>query len=185
MRKLHLLGCSFFYAVDGSGGCKLLVHQCLFPMRPTLMLLLLLAACQQPDVANTKVITYEQDIPHHRKTVNPNPVAAYEAVLPSKSTFRVSVFQTSLVHQFRMKLEHVNEVFWDTLRIPAFNSDPQVRIEKGKTASECVVGFLNKEGRFMPHKKVFTEGANLQVKVLQRYGVTTTQVKSDSFTLRP
>lgn len=123
--------------------------------------------------SQTAVVSVDS-IPAERSSIRKEEVASY-----SKKTddplndfyFSVKLYETKYTQRFLMKLTYETLQVSDTISIPYLNIWPNVKIEKGASGLECIVGFLDQQQQFRPYKKVFVENEKLRVKTLHFYRV--------------
>ena len=123
--------------------------------------------------SQTAVVSVDS-IPSERTSIKKEAVASY-----SKKTddplndfyFSVKLYETKYTQRFLMKLTYETLQVSDTISIPYLNIWPNVKIEKGASGLECIVGFLDQQQQFRPYKKVFVENEKLRVKTLHFYRV--------------
>lgn len=132
-----------------------------------------LFSCGQKDSADSasKEITNDT-IPLVRQNISPSAVADYSEKVKDPLNdwrFAVTLYETDATFRFLMKIEYETMNETDTITIPNFGIQPKVAIQKGESPLSCIVGFEDKEGNFMPYKKVFAENNKLRIKTIQHY----------------
>ncbi len=105
-------------------------------------------------------------------------VASYEQIVPNdlnKWFFKVNLYETKQRFTYKMKLEYEEIHGDDSIIFPNLGEDPKPAIKKGSKDMECIIGFLNTDGKFMPYKKVAIVNDNMKVTVVASYAVTVKQ----------
>ena len=143
-------------------------------------------SCSNPDNADTKIgvikdspVTVKtESIPTTRATVSKKPVAFFYKKVPDDLNdwhFSVDVYETKETFHYLVKMQYEELVATDTLKIPNFGIQPKIEIHEGKDKYACIIGFLDKENKFLEYKLVSVKDDNLKVTVLHHYAVTTYQ----------
>ena len=141
--------------------------------RTTFLFIIQLAtACQSKisqDSANAGTI------PELRQTVKKEPVAEYREKVDNKINdwyFSVQLLETSRTFYYLIKMQYEEVRGEDTLRIPDFGTDPRPGIRKGKEPYSCIIGFLDKENKFLEYKEVSVRnGKDLILTTINHYTV--------------
>lgn len=112
--------------------------------------------------------------PEERKEVSKQAVASYKEKLDNPLNewyFSVQLFETPKSFHYKMLLQYEEIRGVDTLKLPNFGLEPKPEIRKGPDPFSCIVGFLDKEGKFRAYKKVYVVNGGLKVTTIKRYGV--------------
>lgn len=146
------------------------------------------AACNSGESANNQpategdekpvIINPAKAIPEFRKEIRSEAIAAYKEKTDDPLNdwyFRVSLFETSRTFHYLMKLEFEEIRGIDTLKLPNFGTLPKPVIQKGPDKYSCIVGFLDKDGKFREYKKVYVKNNSLKVTSIKHYSVATYQ----------
>lgn len=128
---------------------------------------------------SAKVVTNDT-ILKTRKTVDPKPVASFSKKVPDELNdwkFSVNVYETKETFHYLMKMQYMELVAEDTLKIPNLGIEPEVEIKPGKGEYACIIGFLDKQNQFKEYKEVSAKDGKLKLHILRRYAVATYQEK--------
>lgn len=143
------------------------------------LLILGITACNtNPGSGSTTDTTYSNPsakIDLARANPKTEAVASYEQPVPNdlnKWFFRVHLYETDKRFTYKMKLEYEEIKGDDKITFPNLGVDPKPVIQKGTKDMECIIGFLNADGKFMPYKKVYIVDDNLKVTTVASYAVT-------------
>lgn len=155
-----------------------------------LVFLILIGACNQPDVTgkpneNAIVVISNDTIPETRTIVKKLPVAEFQVHIPdelNKWRFAVSAFETPKTFQFVLHMHYKEISVADTLKIPNFGIQPTVVIHKDNVPLSCIIGFLDKKGQFRAYKKAFVLNEQMKLVTLNSYytGIYRTKLKTPS-----
>lgn len=124
----------------------------------------------------TKTIARADTISTIRNVVDPTAVASYSKKIPDDLNdwkFAVNVYETRETFHYLMKVQYEELKVTDTLKIPNFGIAPKIEIHPGPDDYSCIVGFLDKDKKFLEYKLVTAAGGDLKIKVLHHYAVTT------------
>ena len=122
--------------------------------------------------SNQKPLTIT--IPEYRDSVSKKPVAEYQEKVNNPLNewyFSVKVYETPKTFHYLVKLKYEEIEGGDTLKLPNFGTFPKPVIEKGKDQYSCIIGFLDKEGKFREYKKVYVVANHLKITTLKHYAV--------------
>jgi hypothetical protein len=118
-------------------------------------------------------------IPEFRKTVKKEPIAEYREKVNDKINdwyFSVQLLETSKTFNYLIKMQYEEVRGEDTIKIPDFGIEPKLEIRKGKEPYSCIIGFLDKENRFMEYKEVSVQnGTDLKLTTIKHYTVVNEQ----------
>jgi hypothetical protein len=112
--------------------------------------------------------------------VNPKPVASFAKKVPDELNdwkFAVNIYETKETFYFLMKMQYMELMAEDTLKIPNFGIAPKIEVKAGKDSYSCIIGFLDKQNVFKEYKLVTAKDGNLSVKILHRYASVAYEVK--------
>lgn len=126
------------------------------------------------DTGLAKSVTY----PEERKEVRKAAVATYKERVDNPLNewyFSVQLFETPHSFHYNMLLQYEEIRGVDTLKLPNFGLEPKPEIRKGPDPFSCIIGFLDKEGKFREYKKVYVVNGALKVTAIKHYGVSTTK----------
>ena len=126
------------------------------------------------------VATNTATIPTERAVVSKKAIASFYKKVPDDLNdwhFSVDVYETKETFHYLMKMQYKELLAEDTLKIPNFGIEPKIEIHEGKDKYACILGFLDKENKFLEYKQVSVKDDNLKVTVLHRYAVSTYQSK--------
>ncbi|HRH51135.1 MAG TPA: hypothetical protein PLP23_20460 [Panacibacter sp.] len=145
------------------------------------------AACNTQNTPGTEdkkdsaaIITNTATIPTERAVVSKKAIASFYKKVPDDLNdwhFSVDVYETKETFHYLMKMQYKELLAEDTLKIPNFGIEPKIEIHEGKDKYACILGFLDKENKFLEYKQVSVKDDNLKVTVLHRYAVSTYQSK--------
>lgn len=114
-------------------------------------------------------------IPEIRQTVKKAPIAEYREKVNDKINdwyFSVQLLETSKTFYYLIKMQYEEVKGEDTLKIPDFGIDPKPEIRKGKEPYSCIIGFLDKENKFLEYKEVSVKnGKDLKLTTINHYTV--------------
>jgi hypothetical protein len=114
-------------------------------------------------------------IPEYRKTIRKEPVAEYREKVNNSINdwyFSVQLLETSRTFSYLIRMQYEEVRGEDTLKIPDFGVAPKPEIHKGKTPYSCIIGFLDKENKFLEYKEVSVKNGNeLKLTTLNHYSV--------------
>jgi hypothetical protein len=117
-------------------------------------------------------------IPEDRKEIKKEPVAEYREKTDDPLNdwyFTVRLYETPKTFEYRLTMQFEEIRGEDTLRLPDFGIMPKPVLQKGKDKYSCIIGFLDKENKFLEYKKVYVkEGRQLKLVTLRLYSVTAT-----------
>ena len=119
-------------------------------------------------------------IPTERTVVSQKPIASFYKKVPDELNdwhFSVEVYETKETFHYLMKMQYEELIAEDTLNIPNFGIEPKIEIHEDKDKYACIIGFLDKENKFLEYKQVSVKDNNLKVTVLHHYAVSTYQSK--------
>lgn len=146
------------------------------------LLFLGVTACStNPATVTTTDTTYSNPaskIDLNRFNPKSESVANYEQKVPNdlnKWFFRVDLYETDKRFTYKMKLEYEEIHGDDSITFPNLGVDPKPVIQRGANNMECIIGFLNTDGKFMPYKKVAIVNDNMKVTTVASYAVTIKQ----------
>ena len=126
------------------------------------------------DTGLAKPVTY----PEERKEIRKAAVATYKERVDNPLNewyFSVQLFETPHSFHYKMLLQYEEIRGVDTLKLPNFGLEPKPEIRKGPDPFSCIIGFLDKEGKFREYKKVYVVNGALKVTAIKHYGVSTTK----------
>ena len=130
-------------------------------------------AQQQSAESNAKPLTIT--IPEYRDSVSKRPVAEHREKVDNPLNdwyFSVKLYETPKTFHYLVKLKFEEVEGQDTLKLPNFGTLPKPVIEKGNDRYSCIIGFLDKEGKFREYKKVHVEANRLKLTTLKHYAVS-------------
>lgn len=140
-------------------------------------ILFLLVACQQnpgeEETTSSTVLTTEM-LESERDQVKTAPVAIFDEPIGDGLNdwhFTAKLFETKKRFRYLLDMRYQEITASDTIRFPNFGMEPQPKIQKGENKLECILGFLDKEGKFREYVKVFVEDGELRLKTLKHYAV--------------
>lgn len=120
--------------------------------------------------------TPSETIPEDRREVKKEPVAEYKEKTDDPLNdwyFTVRLYETPKTFEYRLTMQFEEIRGTDTLRLPNFGIMPKPVLQKGKEKYSCIIGFLDKDNKFLEYKKVYVkEGRQLKLVTLRVYSVT-------------
>jgi len=149
-----------------------------FRSLPILAALFALASCnqhqsQEPETKTTSERSSEI-ISEERDNVQSAAVAAYEEKLDDALNdwrFSAKLFETKERFRYLLKMQYQEMAVTDTIKFPNFGMEPQPKIQKGQNKYECIIGFLDRDGKFREYVKVFVDDEQLRLKTLKHYSI--------------
>jgi len=145
------------------------------------------AACNTQNTPGTEaekdsaaIITNSATIPTERAVISQKAIASFYKKVPDDLNdwhFSVDVYETKETFHYLMKMQYKELIAEDTLKIPNFGIEPKIEIHEGKDKYACIIGFLDKENKFLEYKKVSVKDDNLKVTILHHYAVSTYESK--------
>jgi len=121
-----------------------------------------------------------KEIPETRDSVKTEPVAFFRERTENPLNewyFSVKLYETKKTFHYLIKLQFEEIIGTDTLRLPNFAITPKPVILKGNEKYSCIIGFLDKDGKFREYKKVYVKNNSLKITALRHYAVTTRERK--------
>lgn len=160
---------------------------------PALVASVVFVACQEtnPSEASTggsstdsnateeKIQNPRQSIASIRKIVKPDAIDSYSKKVPDSLndwSFTVDAFETKSTFNYLLKIKYKEIRVSDSIQLPNFGVEPQLKLTAGKEAFSCLVGFVDKKGTFRDMRKIFIENDQLRIKSTHHYKVTAYQV---------
>ena len=153
-----------------------------------ILFIIIICSCNNPDNTrkimdvskDSSVVVTTKSIPVTREIVSKKPVASFYKKVPDDLNdwhFSVSVYETKETFHYLMKMQYEELIATDTLKIPNFGIQPKIEIHEGRDKYACIIGFLDKQNKFLEYKLVSVKDDNLKVTVLHHYAVSTYQSK--------
>jgi hypothetical protein len=149
----------------------------MFRSLPVLAMLLMVIACQQnasQESANTTTEQSAEELSLERDKVQSSAVASYEEKVDDALNdwkFSAKLFETKERFRYLLEMEYQEMSATDTIKFPNFGMEPQPKIQKGENKHECIIGFLDREGKFREYVKVFVDDDQLRLKTLKHYSI--------------
>ena len=148
---------------------------------PFIYLLIVLAACKQPDKNtenispdDTAIVVAADAISETRTSVKSGPVASYSEAINDELNdwkFAVSIFETKRTFHYSIRIQAKEVRVSDSINIPNFGIEPKVEVRKGKEPLTCIIGFLDKKNEFKEYRLVSFKNDQLHFKTLNNYRV--------------
>ncbi len=159
---------------------------------PALIVSTVLLACQQnqpseapnetatnSNTVEKKVHSASKSISSVRKVVKQDAVDNFSKKVPDSLndwSFAVDAFETKSTFNYLLKIKYKEIRVSDSIRLPNFGIEPQIKLTEGKEPFSCLVGFIDKKGTFRDMRKIFIENDQLRIKSTHHYKVTAYQV---------
>ena len=141
---------------------------------PVLALFFVIAACQQNTSKEETTEPGTEKVSLERDNVQSAAVASYEEKVDDALNdwrFSAKLFETKERFRFLLEMKYQEMSETDTIKFPNFGMEPQPKIQKGENKNECIIGFLDKEGKFREYVKVFVVDDQLRLKTLKHYSI--------------
>lgn len=143
-----------------------------------------LAACHQTNSSHKKakkekpVISNEQNVKDHKAISidTTKPVAVFEANMRDQldnNDFIVKVFPTAEDDKFKIDIQYGGNTASDELKMLPPEYYKKIALTKGNNSNECIVGFIDKDGKYNKMKLITGSGTSIIIKTLKAYYLST------------
>jgi len=147
--------------------------------QPFRLLIILLAACNQPEDKNatpkdSTIVISTDTIPETRSIVKPGPAAEYtENIKDELNDWKLSValYETKRTFHYTVRIQAKEVRVSDSINIPNFGRQPKVEIRKGKEPLTCIIGFLDMKNVFREYRKVSFKDDRLHISTINNFTV--------------
>jgi hypothetical protein len=114
-------------------------------------------------------------VPEFREKIKKEAVADYREKVNNSMNdwyFSVQLFETQKTFSYLIRMQYEEVRGEDTLKIPDFGIGPQPEIHKGKEPYSCIIGFLDKDKKFLEYKEVSVKnGRDLKLTTINHFRV--------------
>ncbi len=133
---------------------------------------------QNPVGSSSSAIQSTGPYKENRTVINTAPVAEFREKTDNPLNdwyFSVRLFETPRTFDYLLQMQFEELKGQDTIRLPNLGTAPQPVLKKGDEPYSCIIGFLDRSGKFMAYKKVYVkEGRTMKLTTLFQYSVSET-----------
>ena len=143
-------------------------------MKWSMLLIVLLWACNENKKQATTGITSNDTISGTRNSVNKKPVASYWVQMGNpklERKFGVDIYETPFTFKYLLSMQYDAMPETDTLEVPNFRMLPTIKVVPGKEKLSCIIGFLDEKGNFKEYKLLSAKNNNLRLSTIRYYSV--------------
>lgn len=147
-----------------------------------LFILCWMEACNQTNSSSKKkektVNHNEQNIPKHKAIAvdTTKPVATFEENMQDQVTdndFIVKVFPAAADDKFKIDIQYGGNTASDEFDMLPPEYYKKIALIKGDDNNECILGFIDKDGKFNKMKLITGSGTSISIKTLKAYYLST------------
>ncbi|MGH2645900.1 MAG: hypothetical protein ACRDE2_18255 [Chitinophagaceae bacterium] len=143
-----------------------------------------MAACNQTNSSGKKEKKESAAIPQKQNNIKQKPipidtskpVAAFEANMEDQvnnNDFIVKVFPTSTDDRFRINIQYGANTASDEFNMLPSEYYKKIALVKGENNNECILGFIDNNGKFNKMKLITGSGTSIGIKTLKKYYLST------------
>ncbi|MDE3254030.1 MAG: hypothetical protein KGO92_14610 [Bacteroidota bacterium] len=141
--------------------------------------MLFLAACHsdQPEdtgQSNQTVVIPKDTVPPVRTNPKTTPAARFSEPIGDELNdwkFAVELYETPKTFVYSLRIQAKEVRVNDSVSFPNLGYAPKPVLQKGNQPFTCLIGFLDKEGKFKEYKKVSFTDDQLRIKTTHTYYV--------------
>jgi hypothetical protein len=142
-------------------------------------LLFLLAAChsdqtEENSPVNQTVVLPKDTVPAVRANPQVKPAATFSEPIGDELNdwkFAVELYETKKTFLYSLRIQAKEVRVSDSVSFPNLGYAPIPVLQKAKEPFSCLIGFLDKEGKFKEYKKVSFIDDQLRIKTTHTYYV--------------
>lgn len=141
--------------------------------------LFLLASCHSEQAednspANQTVVIPKDTVPEIRVNPQSKPAAAFSEPIGDELNdwkFAVELYETKKTFLYSLRIQAKEVRVSDSVSFPNLGYAPKPVLQKAKEPFTCLIGFLDKDGKFKEYKKVSFIDDRLRIKTTHTYYV--------------